>query len=533
MAEYSDKGKAPKGTLANRWEHLDGKKRGFKTRSEQYARWTLPFLFPLDQSGTDTSERQLSNDSIGARAVNHLSNKVVTTLFRPQGPFFRLTLGAKEKKKIAALTSNADPAQVAEFTTKVENELNGVEQQSIEYLDMVAYRPQATFAAQLLVATGNALMYHPEGKPVQVFNLRDYCVVRDLSGVVIEIMTRECKAFETFIPYVQQQLRDMKAKDAAEYEDHTDVVVYTRVRLQDDGKFHATQEAGLVKLDTPDASWPVKTLPWIPLTWTLVRGEDYGRGIVEDYAGAFHAIEVLTQSLINLAAVMGDIKYFVNPASLIDVTELNKSEPGSYHSGKEGDVTTMKTDKQNDANFIVTMIERYEKQVGQAFLLNSTVTRNAERVTAEEIRIQANELELSVGGIYSRLALQWQLPTAWITLDHIKFNGDSYGIKPQIITGMDSLSRQGELENVAQWIQALAMLNGVPEPILKAINPLKFGAFLAMNLQVDYAKFLFTQAEMQANQQQEQQALAQQEQAKAAGGVAQAAGKAAVEGQQT
>jgi Bacteriophage head to tail connecting protein len=522
---------APKGSLQHRWDQLDGKKTSYKTRSEQYARWTLPFLFPYDTVTADGAERQLSNDSIGARAVNHLSNKVTTTLFRPQGPFFRLTLSAEQQKKIETLTGDADPAQVAELTAKIEKELNSTEREAMEYLDMVAYRPQATNAAQLLITTGNALVYHPEGKPVQVFNLRDYCVVRDLSGVVIEIMTRETKAFETFLPAVQEKLRSMRNSTTPEYEDRTDVTVFTRIKLHDDGKFYATQEAGLISLDTDGASWPRAVLPWIPLTWTLVRGEDYGRGLVEDYAGAFHAIEVLTQSLINLAGIMGDIKFLVNPASLIDVVALNNSPAGSYHSGKDGDVVAVKIDKNSDANFIVTMIERYEKQIAQAFLLNSSVTRDAERVTAEEIRIQANELEMSVGGIYSRLALQWQVPTAYITLDHIKFAGTSQGIKPQIITGMDSLSRQGELENVAQWISALGLLNNVPDNMIAVINPLKFAAYLGMNLQVDYNKFLYTQAELQQQQEQQQQQLAQQEQMKANGAIAQEAGKAAVQGQ--
>lgn len=526
MAEAS----APKGSLQHRWDQLDAKKSSLKTRSEQYARWTLPFLFP-EQTGTaDTSERQLSNDSIGARSVNHLSNKVVTTLFRPQGPFFRLTLSQEQQKKIKALTQGEDQAAIAELTSKIDTELQNTERESMEYLDMVAYRPQATIAAQLLIATGNGLVYHPEGKPVQVYNLRDYCVVRDLAGVVIEIMTRECKAFETFHPDVQAMLRTKKSND---YEDSTDVIVYTQIKLHDDGKFYATQEAGLVSLDTKGASWPRDVLPWIPLTWTLVRGEDYGRGLVEDYAGAFHAIEVFTQSLINLAGVMGDLKFLVNPASMVDVNALNNSPSGSYHSGKEGDVVAIQLNKTSDANFIVTMIERYEKQIAQAFLLNSTLTRNAERVTAEEIRLHANELEMSVGGIYSRLALQWQKPTAYITLDHIKFNGLSQGIKPQIITGMDSLSRQGELENVVQWLNSLSLLNNVPEDMRGVIDPLKFAAYMATNLQVEHNEFLFTQSQLEARQQQQQAMLAQQEQAKAAGAVAQEAGKVAVQGSQT
>lgn len=47
-----------------------------------------------------------------------------------------------------------------------------------------------------------------------------------------------------------------------------------------------------------------------------------------------------------------------------------------------------------------------------AFLLNSAVQRQGERVTAEEIRYVAGELEDTLGGVYSILAQELQLPLA-------------------------------------------------------------------------------------------------------------------------
>lgn len=520
-------------TLAQRWTYLDGKKSNVLSRCEEYAQWTLPWLFPQGTQ-TENVENQLSSDSIGARAVNHLSNKVVTTLFSPQRPFFRLRLSRKDRRKIKAIADGQrDQAKAAEFIAKIDTVLNDTEQEAIEYLDMVAYRPQATYASQLLVTTGNALMYHPEGEPVQVFNLRDYCVVRDLSGTVIEIITRECKAFETFHPDVQVQIRS-HSSGTKEYEDKDDITVYTQIKLHDDGKFYAKQEAANVELlHQNEVSWPRKKLPWIALTWNLVRGEDYGRGLVEDYSGAFHALSVLSNAIVNLGAIMGDLKFLVNPNSNVDVQALNNSKAGSYHSGKDGDVSAIETKKQHDAQFIISMIEKYERQISQAFLLNSGVTRSAERVTAEEIRMQANELETSNGGIYSRLALQWQLPTANIVLDHIHFQGGTFDIEPQIVTGMDSLSRVGELDNLRMFMADLQMLNEVPEGLQAAINPLKFIALIGTNRQVDYNAFLYTQDEMDANAARQQQMMQQQEQAKAGGVVAAEAGKAAVKEAQT
>ncbi|QWY83429.1 head-to-tail joining protein [Rhizobium phage RHph_X3_9] len=521
---------APKGTLRHRWDTLHQDKGDLLTRSEQYAAWTLPNVFPEESFGSRNRELMQTNDSIGARGVNHLSNKVVTSLYRPQGPFFRLHLDTAQREQLEMLSKDSKKADVGDAISKVESVLSMTEKKATEYLDMVQYRPQAIQSSKLLIVTGNALEYHPSNGAVQVYSLRDYCVVRDVAGTVIEIMTRDCKAFETFSDEVKAQLRFTRQYNNDQYEDRSDVVIYTRIRLENDGKYHVTQAADLVELDLGehDVSYPAQTLPWIALTWNLARGEDYGRGLVEDYAGAFHSIEVLTQSLINVVGVMGDIKFLVNPASLVDVQELNNSPSGSYHSGKEGDVVCIETNKQNDAQFIQMMIERFERQIAQAFLLNSAVTRDAERVTAEEIRLQAQELETSHGGIYSRLAHQWQLPVAYLALDAVGFDGSEWNVTPKIITGMDNLSRAGEMDNWRMWLADLAGLDAVPEDIRRVINPLKFAAMVGVNRQVDWAQVCYTDAELQ---QQQQAAMAQQNQMmqmQSQANVAQKAGEAAV-----
>lgn len=522
---------APKDSLQHRYEQLHHEKSSLLTRCEQYAKWTLPHVFP-ETGQNQATELPKVLDGLGARAVNHMANKAVTTLFRPQGSFFRMWPGKKNEQQLDAISQDENKADVAAVKAQIDNALNDAEQEAMEELDMVSFRPAATNAAKLLIITGNALEYHPEGGAVQVFNLRNYCVVRDISGAVIEIMTMECKAFETFSNAIQDKLRQLRQQDKP-YEDRTEVKIYTRIKLEEDGKFHVTQAADLLDISKPDVTYPRDKLPWIVLTWNLVNGEDYGRGLVEDYAGAFHALEVLNQSLLNIAALMGDIKIFVKPTSLVDVEAVNNSPSGSYHAGNPEDIGTGQFNKHAEAQFIATMVERYEKQIAQAFLLNSSMIRDAERVTTEEIRLIANELDTSHGGVYSRLAYQWQMPLAYIILDHTKFPFASFGVKIKIITGMDSLSRQGELENIRMFIGDLTLLEAVPEDIRAGINPLKFMAFVGEQRQVEYAKFLYTQAEMQANQQRAIEQQAQLEATKAAGSVAVKAGEAAVEQENT
>lgn len=496
--------------LHQRWTMLCLKKKSIENWSEEYARWTLPHVFPMKES--ENVELQLAKDSIGAQAVNHLSNKVVSILFPPQRMFFRLTI-TEDMKKMAETaiaqsgTATAEQAKeaVSAALQQLELQLASAEKKVQDYMDMVQYRPQAVTAAKLLIITGNALEYHPEERPVQVYTLRNFCVVRDVSGEVIEIMTKETKAFETFSPDVQVQIRAGRHRK----QDEAEVTIYTQVRLEDDGRFYVRQAADDVPLDTRGAFYTRQTLPWIPLTWNLIQGEDYGRGLVAEYAGAFHAVNVLSGSLLNIAAIMGDIKFFVDPQSLIDVPALNRSAPGSYHAGRPEQVGPMTMGgKLQDAQFISAMIDRYERQISQAFLLNSQLTRQAERVTAEEIRMQANELETSNGGIYSRLAATWQGQLANVMLDQTGFDGLDYGIVPKIITGMDSLSRQSELDNIVQFLTYLGLLQNVPEDVRAAIDVSAFAQIVATNLQVEHDKFIKSADRMA----QEQQAAIEQQQ---------------------
>ena len=181
--------------LAARFQELHKKKNSILTRCEDYADWTLPGVFPKSTQ-TDTVEISQSMESLGARGVNHLSNKLVMTLFQPGQPFFRIKISSNQIKELdeAAKAGDTD----AEFMlANIDTILSESEKEAMTILDYNRYRTEATTTAKLLIITGNALLYHPESKngKVQTYNLRDYCIVRDLSGNILEIITRDCKAF--------------------------------------------------------------------------------------------------------------------------------------------------------------------------------------------------------------------------------------------------------------------------------------------------------------------------------------------------
>lgn len=513
---------AKKETLAQEWNRLNNKRTDILRRCEDYAMWTLPYIFPI--SGSRYTELNQPVDSTGAMAVNHLSNKLVMTLFQPSQPFFRLMVTDDVLEEYVELAKNGDDDAIAVLNA-VDKEMARAEKQAMKELDYNRYRTEATMTAKNLVVTGNGLLYHPEEGKVQSYSLRDYVVERDLSGTLINIITRDKKAFNTFSEKVQGVLR--QSNNRKYNKDNCDVVLYTQVKLEEDGKFHLTQYADDIKLDS-EGSWPLEDLPWIPLTWNLVRGEDYGRGLVEDYAGSFHALYVLSNAMMDAVGIAADIKFLVNPASVVDVKELNDSPSGSYHSGVKEDIWALELGKFMDLQLVENAIARLITQISKAFLLNSSVQRDAERVTAEEIRYVAQELEMSHGGIYSRFAEEWQYRTAVLMLKKVKVTiGKGETVYPQIITGLDSLSRAGDLDNLRLFVADMQMLKELPDQMLQVIDMAKFASYVGIRRGVDYEKFIKgtgqLQQEAQAQAQANEEALVQEAGVKAAGeGVKQA-----------
>lgn len=517
-------------SAAARFKELDSKRDSMLQRCQDYAMWTLPYIFPERHStNTESAERPGPIDATGAQAVNQLSNKLVMTLFQLSGPFFRLMVqdDTMQKLKKDAKEGDKDAQLVLET---MDEALSINEKKAMRELDYTHYRTEATTAAKALIITGNSMLYHPDGMKgkVQCYSVKDYVVKRDLNGEVVEFLTRDKKALETFSPHVQEQI--MASKDGKQKHSGSDVCLYTWVKLQRDGRFVMKQSADEVQLDS-EGTWPKDELPWIILTWNLVRGEDYGRGLVEDYAGAFHGLHVLSGAFVDAVGAAADIKWLVNPASVLDVATLNNSESGTYHSGQEGDITCVQVNKAMDLAMVKEMIQEWRTQIGKAFLMFSSVQRQAERVTAEEIRAIINDLDSANGGIYSRFASEWQYPTAKLMLKRIKVTiGDGRVIYPQIVTGLDSLSRSGDMDNFRLFMQDLAFTKELPDPVLGALDMLKVAKYCGVRRGIDPELLLKTAEQAQAEAQAQQQMLQQQQAIATEGKVAEAAGKAAFEG---
>ena len=71
---------------------------------------------------------------------------------------------------------------------------------------------------------------------------------------------------------------------------------------------------------------------------------------------------------------------------------------------------SLQVNKFNDFNIAFQTMRLIEERLQFAFMLNTSVQRNNDRVTATEINYVSKELDDSLGGLYSLLSQELQLP---------------------------------------------------------------------------------------------------------------------------
>lgn len=140
--------------------------------------------------------------------------------------------------------------------------------------------------------------------------------------------------------------------------------------------------------------------------------------------------------------------------------------------------------------------------------MNTAVTRDSERTTAEEVRIQAIELEQSLGGVYSRLAIDMQAPIARWQLKAANINIRGTKIEPTIITGLDALSRSAELQRMMGFLGDVNTLAEIPAETRLMLNEEPIISDMAAGRGVNRRKYVATTDEINARRDQQAQAEA-------------------------
>lgn len=492
-------------SLKSRWTKLDGDRSSVVDRAEACAELTIPSLI-VDTAHTETTDLDTPYQSLGSRAVNNLASKLLLSLLPPNSPFFRFI-----PDKIAMLELEQSQPGAMEA---VNQQLADIEQAIKSQIEREALRVPLFHALKLLVATGNALVYRSKDAKTKVFNLNNYVVKRSMGGTVQEIMTKEAVT----------KLDLPEGVNTEQVESTTNIDLYTICKWNGT-TFDVWQEALEQEVPGTRGTFKKENLPYIPLRWTAIHGEDYGRGLVEQYLGDLRSLEALQMSIIEASAASSKILFLVNPASTVKIKNLVEAKSGTFVRGSANDITTMQVNKNNDLRIAYEVSQDIQRRLAAAFLLNESASRQAERVTAEEVRLMAGELEDALGGIYSILTQELQLPLVRLMMASSKVKFPEDLVEPVIVTGVEALGRGHDYNKLVQFSQTLQQLLG-PEIFAQYTNVDAVIAQIGTSLGIETKGLIKSQEQIAQEQQAQQEAaLAQQ----GMGAMAQTAGAAAGE----
>lgn len=485
------------GSLASMYSNCASVRDPFLQRARASSELTIPMLMPPEGHNQSTIY-STPYQSIGARAVNNLASKLLLALLPPNSPFFRLVI------------DDFDLAEIAESQRgAVEEALGSIERAAMQEIETKAIRVPVFEGLKHLIVTGNVLLHFPKDNPMRIFRLDRYVVKRDSMGNVLEIITKESLSPKMLPDSVKMLVSAQEDYGSRDYD------LYTCVKL-DKGKWNTYQEIEGFEVPESRGSFPIDKNPYLPLRFSKLDSEDYGRGYVEEYIGDLKSLEGLSRAIVEGSAAAAKLLFLVKPNGTTKLRTLAESPSGAIIQGDSSDVSVLQMEKFNDFRVTLETMKMISERLSYAFLLNSAVQRQAERVTAEEIRYMASELEGQIGNIYSILSVEFQLPMVKILLNRMeqsgkmpKFPKDS--IKPQIVTGVEALGRGQDLNKLAQFMQYITPLG--EQVIMNELNISDYMSRLGASLGIDTNGLVKTQEqkqqEMQMREQQRQQMMNQ------------------------
>lgn len=442
-------------------------------RARDCSELTIPALIPRER-GNQGNDIPVPVQSNGAKGVNSLSSKLLLAMMPPNIPVFRL-----EKNEVAEKILASQDPQVAKAAEEVKENLDRIPRAALLLTETYDHRPVIFEGMKHLIVGGNILFWFLDAKPhqgkIRAVPLSRYCVLRDSIGFVLEVVIQDTLNAANLPPKLAAILQTKKTeeeilKEASQVRTESPsspYYLYTYACWDPKTKkYNFKQEFMGETVEGSTARYTVDSFPLVPLRFSASDGEDYGRGLVEEYRGNLQSIEAISQSETALAIVMSEVRWAVSAASPIRSRDLNASPQGAYIDAEPDSIKAISAEKYGDLAAVAASKQSLQRDFDMAFLVSTSIQRPGERVTAEEIRTMMQLLDSTLGGLYSSLAAEFQRPYVQFQLRLLKATqgidiGKSGAIRPRIVTGIEALGQSAE---AMQFVESQKVLSDLISP---------------------------------------------------------------------
>lgn len=505
-------------TAQSRFDALSLYRSLYLNRAVDCSALTIPTLIPESDQNYQTGAEPYNKlnslyQGVGARGVSTISAKLLLSLYPPSQPFFRLVIDKGQIKQYLEQTGQAEQDVVSQLDVA----LSDVERQILGKLDKLQTRPALFEAIKHLIVGGNALLYIGADK-VRMWSLRSYAVERDPEGNVGEIVIKETVS-DNYLPKgVKPEAPSNTENDSTRHEVNN---VYTWIkfdRTKDRVEWH--QECRNKTIPGSQGFSRIDNCPWLALRLYSISGESYGHSLVEQVIGDLNSLEALSRATVEGSLISAKALFLVNPNGVTRADSIARAENGAIVAGNAADVEALQVGKAADMSVALQTIQLLERRINLTFLTNESVQRDAERVTAEEIRLMAEQLEAGLAGVFSMLSEELQLPLIKRVLYLMEQAGEIPPIpvdlvNPQITTGLEAIGRGNDKQRLTNFLQVTTAALG-PEQMLSLINPSELIRRFAASDGIDIAGLVKSEEELQAEQSQQQRVALEQQLANSA-----------------
>lgn len=503
MIDHTNNGEvADEENIVSLYSRLETDRQPFLDRARENARYTIPAIMPPE--GTTGSTRLPTPfQSIGSHGVNTLATKLVMTLLPANGTMFRFSVTDAVVEELA---------QNKDMRASVEKKLNEIERSTMDEIEGLSIRAALTEALKHLIVCGNVLLYLPKTGGLKIFKLDRYVVQRDYEGNLLRVIIKETVALDALPQSVKDLIKE--ASDLPSDEERSEeksVDIYT-VFKRSGTRIETFQMVKGKKIPSSMGSWPLEKTPIMPLRWNYLSDEDYGRAYVDEYIGDLTGAEALSKAIREGSAAAAKMNPMVNPVGLTRAQDIARAQNLEVIAGRKDDVTMLQFDKQADFAVAQSVLQDLVGRLTHAFMMNKSIQRDAERVTAEEIRALVSDIDDVLGGIYSLLAQDLQRPLVLRVLDRMERQkkipriSDLKGpdgkpvASPKVITGIEALGRGHDYNKYMTF--ARDVLVPLKEELREDFNAMDFAQRAGTSLSIDTDGMFFT-AEQKAQRKQE------------------------------
>lgn len=431
-----------------------GKREKVLYTGRRMAELTDPGILPPD--GYEAGDNLPGNNqSVGSGCVSNLSSKLMLMAFPPGQPMVR----------IRAIETSMQQAvqQDPELFATTDLALSRIEQIHRGRVEVTPMRTAYTGLMSLLLVAGNGLWKHIKLNEPTYHAPTCYVVKRNSGGLPLWTIHKERVAVETLdeadraVIYAETP----ELLDEEEWDREADIYSVCKLKVghnSGDMSWCYWQEYKGQLLEGTEMETDFEDCPMWPCWIIPVHGKDWGRSYCEKYRGDLFTMESLASSGNDGAALAAWALIFVKPGTRTSLKQVRDAKNLEVLAGSAEDVTVFRSEKTPDFNYLSAREQNAARRLAAAFLTQSSIQRDGERVTAEEISRLGMELDQAMGGLYTATAQGNQRPIVRrFMFLHEEENKDlpklpKGVVEVSVVTGLDALGRSTDANNLRRFV---------------------------------------------------------------------------------